>query len=110
MPIPAKKTTPNNIEPFGKVVHSVITAKAGIHNRLNPALSGAGFRVALRLPGMSIFTGFKSLARASIDILFIFNSFQEARGVGYASIGTGVMMRFPLAFPYPPPAIILIAG
>jgi hypothetical protein len=35
-------------EALAKVAHSVIPAKAGIQNSLNPAPSGTGFRVALR--------------------------------------------------------------
>ena len=38
---------------LAKGAYSVIPAKAGIQNSLNPALSGTGFRVALRLPGMT---------------------------------------------------------
>jgi hypothetical protein len=51
-----------------KVTSSVIPAKArrvesptGIQNGLNPAPSGTGFRVALRLPGMTTSTGFQEL-------------------------------------------------
>ncbi|MBP1723001.1 MAG: hypothetical protein H6Q44_706 [Deltaproteobacteria bacterium] len=43
------------IEPLAKVTYSVIPAKAGIQNSFNPAPSGTGFRVALRLPGMTIY-------------------------------------------------------
>jgi hypothetical protein len=39
---------------LAKVIYSVIPAKAGIQNRLNPALGGTGFRVALSLSGMTI--------------------------------------------------------
>ena len=43
------------IEPHAKFTYSVIPAKAGIQNSFNPAPSGTGFRVALRLPGMTIY-------------------------------------------------------
>jgi hypothetical protein len=44
----------------------VIPAKAGIQNSSNPAPSGTGFRVALRLPGMTIFSYLESFAGGSI--------------------------------------------
>ena len=40
-------------EALASFASSVIPAKAGIQNYLNPAFSGTGFRVALRLPGMT---------------------------------------------------------
>jgi hypothetical protein len=41
-------------EDLAKVTYPVIPAEAGIQNSFNPAPSGTGFRVALRLPGMTI--------------------------------------------------------
>jgi len=45
-------------EPLAKVGHSVIPAKAGIQ------LENPGFRVALRLPGMTIFYCFQEFCKS----------------------------------------------
>jgi hypothetical protein len=37
-----------------------------IQNHLNPALGGTGFRVALRLPGMTTSARFESFERGSV--------------------------------------------
>ena len=50
-------------ELLAKVTCSIIPAKAGIQNCLNPAPSGTGFRVALRLPGMTIFSCFQEFCK-----------------------------------------------
>ena len=41
-------------EDLAKVTYPLIPAEAGIQNSFNPAPSGTGFRVARRLPGMTI--------------------------------------------------------
>ena len=71
-----------SIEPLAKVGHSVIPAKAGIQNRLKIA----GFRVALRLPGMTFATVFQ-------DFLKSLNSNSEGQGMerGRISLLTRVL-------------------
>jgi hypothetical protein len=51
--VPWKKLFFLKNEVLAKVAYSVFPAKAGIQNGLNPAFGGTGFRVALRLPGMT---------------------------------------------------------
>ena len=54
-------------EVHAKVTNSIIPAKAvppkAGQNRLNPAFSGTGFRVALRLPGMTISLWFQEFCK-----------------------------------------------
>jgi hypothetical protein len=56
----------------------VIPAKAGIQNSSNPAPSGTGFRVALRLPGMTFFFYLESFAGGCI--IFEYGSTSGYRG------------------------------
>jgi hypothetical protein len=58
-----KNSYPLSVELLVNVTHSVIPAKAGIQNPLNPALGGTGFRVALRSPGMTTSACFQEFCK-----------------------------------------------